>query len=671
MGKLLKALTSLTLIMAMFTLHIEHKAIAFSSAYSVEEENESEESPTFNVSETADPSKPHLDYRNSEQKIGKLSKAQMMTTLAMLLGPSIAMACFQPISSKIFAAAGAIYLVMEVMNYGSYKKASTSNQEMYASLDPDTADKQIEAFRYAEEQERTAAKALGKKASAINIFAMGMTAAAAMALVEGIRALIPSQQGSDVCTGAVSSIESAPLPYAQIYLKPIQRESFADYDARINEYSSFVFESDKYQSPVPVHYEDSTQYFATNFKQEEQNTLKDMLYLAMNNVANFIVPTAQAKEAEKVKGPLGTMGILSAAAGAILAYKGVAKGVLQKALKNGFVRAAVFGVFAGLGFMAKGEVNKAKGRAEANADVYKNLREQLERALNGAQRFAGINGSPTAVRNRLAGYQGIRDAMDQLPQGALCLVGSAGEKRIDEQCKCAKTNSCAKADFNTVGLQGQGLPPSFGSSLDSLGRGANSLFSGNTAAANSAFGSLGQNAANLRNLRDQLKKKADAEFKKANSKATMAALEAEAEKQLEELAPRVLNGLSPNGRSLAGIINGNGALNSSGVTADTLQKAKEGKTDEVLASIQAGVAAKKETSPLADFKFDLSNGENSEIAAADISRESLNTEQLGDFITDESDISDRPNENIFKIITVRYFKSAYPRFFNEEAKSLE
>jgi hypothetical protein len=151
----------------------------------------------------------------------------------------------------------------------------------------------------------------------------------------------------------------------------------------------------------------------------------------------------------------------------------------------------------------------------------------------------------------------------------------------------------------------------------------------------------------------------------------MAALESQAEKQLDSLGPRVLNGLSPNGRTLAGIINGNGSFGSTGVAESALEKAKDGKTDEVFASIQAGVASKKNTNPLADFKFDL-NDEGSEIAAANISKDSLNTDELGDFITDESDISDRPNESIFKIITVRYFKSAYPRFFNEEAKkSLE
>lgn len=657
MGKLLKVLTTLTLISALFTLHIERDAIAISYVYASEEETENSEAPTINVSETADPTKPHLDYRDNEQKIGKLSKAQMMTTLAMLLGPSIAAACFQPISSKIFAASGAIYLIMEVMNYGNYKKASTSNQEMYASLDPETNDKQIEAFRYAEEQERTAAKALGKKASAINIFALGMTAAAAMALIEGIRAL------SDVCTGTVSLPESKAGAYAQIFLKPIHSESFADYDARVNEYSNFVFGKDKFQSPIPQQYEDSSQYFANSFKQTEQNTLKDMLYYA----ANFILPAAHAKEAEKVQGPLGTMGILSVAAGAILAYKGVAKTTLQKALKNGFVRAAVFGVFAGLAHMAKGEVNKAKERANTNAGIYKSLRERLEHALNGAQQFAGIKGQPSAIRNRMAAYQANRDSIDQLPQGTLCLVGAAGEKRIDEQCQCAKNNSCAKTNFNSVQLKEQGLPASFGHGLDSLSRGANSLFAGNTIGADSAFGGLAQNAAGLRDLREQLKRKADQAFKKGNSKATMDLLERQAEQQLNQLAPRVLNGLSNDGQKLAGIINGNDAFGSTGVAASSLQKAKEGKTDEILASIHAGaIRAKSDANPLEGFKFDLSD-ENNSANANQIYDES--TKHLGAFITTESDISNRPDQNIFRIITMRYFKSAYPVFFKQEAST--
>src|SRR5690606_9572901 len=113
-------------------------------------------------------------------------------------------------------------------------------------------------------------------------------------------------------------------------------------------------------------------------------------------------------------------------------------------------------------------------------------------------------GVQNGTQNTLAGYQAIRDEMNAPAEGAICLTGNAGEKRVDQNCACAKTNTCAKASFNAVGLQGQTLPAFFGSSLNNLGGGATSLFAGNTSAANSQFAQMGQNAAKLRKLHSEL-----------------------------------------------------------------------------------------------------------------------------------------------------------------------
>tara|TARA_R110000868_G_scaffold180754_2_gene421422 strand:- start:3218 stop:5017 length:1800 start_codon:yes stop_codon:yes gene_type:complete len=595
--KLLKSLTVFTIILSLFSFHIESRAIGFSSAYAEESTDDSGDK-TF-VSDK-DPNKPHLDYRDSEQKIGKQSVAQMMTILAMVMGPSIAMACMQPISGKIFAAGGVAYLAMEVMNYGKYKKASTSNQEMYATLDPDTADKQIEAFTYAEQQELTAASALGKKASALNIFFMAMTAAAVMALIEGIRAIYPPQAGTDVCTGTVTSI---------------------DY--------------------------------------------KKLFYASFDNALGFVFPSAMAKEAEKVQGPMGTMGILSLAAGAILAYKGVAKGFLQSALSNGFVRAAIFGVFAGFAMAAKAEVNKAKKKAEENAAVYASLRDRLIQALNSASQFAGMSGVKGAART-LPRYQAIRDEMNSLSGGAICMIGKLGEQRIDEKCLCAKNNTCSKAEFSSVGLTNQGLPSSFASGIDNLAGGVNSMFAGNTAAADSSFGNLAQGAAALRKLNKQMVEKANAVLAKSKTPTSMEKLESQMESELRKRAPGMLNSLSNDAKALA---LGTG-LSGTGVAASDLEKAKDGDLKDVLASISSKAAAPIGQKGVGEFKFDFPT-ESEEASADTVQLAQMEQEKaaMGDFKEEGGDISSRPFENIFKIITVRYFKSAYPRIFEEDKKS--
>tara|TARA_R110000868_G_scaffold61524_1_gene186916 strand:+ start:28568 stop:30370 length:1803 start_codon:yes stop_codon:yes gene_type:complete len=596
--KIFKSLTVFAIILSLFSFHIETRAIGFSSAYAQETGDDGDDK-TF-VSDK-DPNIAHLDYRESEQKIGKQSVAQMMTILAMLMGPSIAMACMQPISGKIFALGGVAYLAMEVMNYSKYKKASTSNQEMYATLDPDTADKQIEAFTYAEQQELAAADALGKKASALNIFFMAMTAAAVMAIIEGVRALVPSQQGSDACTGTVTSID-----------------------------------------------------------------IKKLLNKSLNGAFDFVFPSAMAKEAEKVQGPMGTMGILSLAAGAILAYKGVAKGFLQSALSNGFVRAAIFGVFAGFAMAAKAEVNKAKKKAEENAAVYASLRDRLMQALNGASQFAGMGGVQGAVRDRLGAYQGIRDEMNNLNTGAICLVGKLGEQRVDQQCLCAKNNTCSKAEFSSVGLNGQGLPSSFASGLDNLAGGANSLFAGNTAAADSSFGNLSQGATGLRKLKKQMTAKANAVLKKSKTPTSMEKLESQLDKELRRMAPGILNSLPANAAALA---SGAALSTGTGIAASDLEKAKNGDLKDVLASISSKAAAPAAQKGVGEFKFDFPEEAAIDESAEQFAQMEQEKAGMGEFTENGSDISSRPFENIFKIITVRYFKSAYPRIFEEDKRS--
>lgn len=562
-----------------------------SMSFAADADNEETKTETT-FTPSKDPSLAHLDYTNSEQKIGKQSKAQMMTILAMLLGPSIAMACFQPISSKIFAASGAAYLLMEVMNYSKYKKASTSNQEMYAELDPETYDLQIEAFTYAEQQELTAASALKKKASALNIFSLGMTAAAIMAIVEGVRALVPSQQGTDVCTGSVSKID-------------------------------------------------------------------------FNKVFDLFFSSAMAKESEKVSGAFSSMGILSAAAGAILAYKGVAKATIQPALRNGFVRAAVFGVFAGLAMMAKSEVNKAKSKAEANANIYRNLREQLERALNGAQRFAGINGVGNSIRNTLPRYQGIRDDLENPSAGAICLVGKLGEQRVDEQCLCAKNKTCTKTDFSSVSLGSNGLPGSYGDVLSGLSSGANSLFAGKTAAANSSFNSLSSNAKSLRDLLNKKKKLADSIFKKNKEKMRMNKLEADMEKHFGDDLKGALENLKGNERLLASTLS-NPIQSSSSISSQALASAQNGDTKELLESIQTNALPLKNNGLAADdasqFKFNFDQATNDSMAQEKTDEEII--ADMKEYNPTGNDISQRPDDSIFKIITMRYFRTAYPRIFD-------
>src|SRR5690606_12190643 len=189
----------------------------------------------------------------------------------------------------------------------------------------------------------------------------------------------------------------------------------------------------------------------------------------------------------------------------------------------------------------KGEINEAAGKLRSNAQLYGDLATQLTNALNNNQRFAGLKGVQGALRNRLSAYQKIRDDMQNPPEGALCLTGSAGERRHDPNCQCRQTNTCAKAEFGNVSFGNQQMPGFFTSSLGNAGAGANALFAGNTSAANSQFAQMGQNAAKIRKLHDQVKANADKVIKdKTKGKQSFADFEKDALNKLTKMSKQVI-----------------------------------------------------------------------------------------------------------------------------------
>lgn len=682
-----KKLTCLALAFVLFSLHVETGAIAWSSAYALDDQvpqfenvdlpNITNESNSGNdgasTAAAAQGSNNSLDFRSSEQKMGKMTMAQIMTAMALIVGPSMIMMCPNQPSALIFGAGGVIMLVMEIMNYSSYKKASTSTQEMYAELDPETNMAQIDAFIAAAEQERNAAAALQKKASAIGTFATMSTVAAVIAAVELVLRILPYTSRDDTCSGGSASIltpnaDQAMYASSQIWLAPIKDESFTGYMTRVSEMNSYYF-SDAIQTPTSSESFSIAQDVEKNLlSTENTNQMLNAFYAITTTISDLIISKANAKESETIsKGPLSAVGIGSAVLGTVMALKVTTwtpvKTLFSTPYASSGARIGIFGLFAGMGFAAKSEVTKAAERLEDNARVYDNLRDQLLRSLASQGRFAGMGGAQGQVRNRVAAYQGVRDEAMNPPNGSLCLVGPPAERRVDQKCACAKNNTCAKAGFSSVGFEGQGLPGFFSESVDGLANGTNSLFAGNLSGASSAFGGVSQNAAKIRKLKDQTTAKANKILKDKKIGNTVEDFEKEFEKKFMQEAPRLLASLPSDQQ---GLVTGLGfGSTGTGLALDDLKK-KDPK--EILANVQAAIG-KNPAAGGGGFKFDFAEEANPNTGGEDMNLSQ--SDALSDFESNESDISDRPNENIFNIITVRYFKSAYPRFFNEGNKEKE
>lgn len=705
--KFLKTLTTLSLIFALFTLHIEGRAIAFSTSFSAQPANQDvapegefvETVATPNATDSVgNSSKNALDYRESRQEPGKLTINQIMVLVLLLTGPTVGIVCISQTSGKLFAAGAAIYLIMEIMNYKSYKEAVQSHKEMYAELTDDAAvnTEQVDAFMAAESMELAAADAIKKRKSNTSTLAIAVTVAAAASIVEAIlgtttyttcmtasygtactaceQADIAIQSCRVPCSAMVSCAPAAALAAGCLASSaPVKRID------PLNEYGPQLYasnESSQNELSIVSSFMKETEGEYDRYNLEKVTNNKDQVKQMIELMVNQFISTASAGDDKGVAakgGVLGGFGITLAALGAALAIFLPAQVTFLNKLGNGYIRAAYFGVLATFAWLAVAELGKAEDKLRENAGIYKSLYERLLAAMNSSSRFANMDGVNSGIRDRISGYQGVRDQMNNPPNGALCLVGNLGEQTVDENCSCRQNNTCSKVDFSGVDFSGQGLPGFFGQTTSGLQAGANSAFSGNLAGANGAFAGIGSNAANLRKLNDRLKAKAAAQLdalNKGKSKTDFKKLEDGLTKQLEKIAPSIIKSASAkNGSTLAAL-----GVGTTGIGSGFGGKPEDLKPKDMLASVNQAVAATPKSTgaadPLAGFKFDFPQNGSADSADGGIGAEGALSQgdALNEFENNESDINDRKSENIFKIITFRYFKSAYPRFFDEDKK---
>ncbi len=567
----------------------------------------------------------------------------------------------------------------------------TSSQEMFAELSEDNEvnNEQIEAFIEAENMERTASDALSNRAGNTKILAMAVTAASIASFAEAIwgTSVYTSCMAASLGTGCAACEQldkgiqaCAAAPCAKLVLCGPAAANAGVCSATgavegkkniEDDYGPQLYATNEKSNDLEL----ISAFFRDNSSIQNKYDLESKKYdlSFVSSLMNNFLSSAHAGDSPAASGGvLSGFGITSAALGAVLAWYAMSQlGFLNK-LGNGFIRGAYFAVLAGFAWGAVGELNSASEKLGSNADVYKMLRERLIAAMSSQSRFGNLDGMNQEIRNRIARLDGIRDEMNNPPNGALCLVGNLGEQRVDEACACRQNNTCSTVDFSQVGFGNQGLPGLFGETTSGLQTGANSLFSGNLAGANGAFAGISQNAANLRKLNKDIKKKAAAQLDALNknkSKTNFDKMEEGFKDQLEKIAPSIIKSAqAKNGSTLASLGIGSSGLNT-GLPADPNKEDAK----SIIASVQsAGEAARTQAGvdPLAGFKFDFPEGDAQAVDTSAAGGGALDQgNALAEFESNESDISDRKGESIFKIITMRYFKSAFPRFFEEEDKS--
>ena len=313
-----------------------------------------------------------------------------------LAAPMVLKQCKKKISAWIFLGSAGFLLATELMNSKKHKEDSKAVEVDLKSQD--ASEKQIEALEAAAAAADKAADAADKRSKNFKIAAMGFAAAAAAALVEAFLSKPGTAPGktppcirpnNGICdTGACQASGGGSVP---------------------------------------------TELEVTKVENGWRNWFK--------NFGEWWLPSAHAMNMKSLVAP--AMGI-----GAWFLIKKrfpKAQAFINKTLNNGFKRAAVFGAFAGLAFLASRSTKKDAEELRKRAKTYRDLAAKMRRRLG---LKAGMNTGtlqyiPPVQKSSTSG-KGDGDT-DLVKVDASCVVGKTGQfPQVDENCLCKKDNSCKK-----------------------------------------------------------------------------------------------------------------------------------------------------------------------------------------------------------------------------------
>ena len=338
---------------------------------------------------------------------------------------------------------------------------------------------------------------------------------------------------------------------------------------------------------------------------------------------------------------------------------------LKELMSNVYTRISVYGVFSEFVRWSKKSHEEAHRKLKRNADKYEGLARDLQRKLDIKDGRVSAPGGRSNITFNQPGSDYDSVGGPQERERGTCATGELSELRIDEDCKCREDNSCSKVEFPEMDFGQANFPSLLGETMNGLGNGINQSFAGNTEKAEAQFGKLNDKKAALNRLTNDMFEKVKKEMKKKgkdlNSDKIAGHLKDSMEKTLGQGLDKINN---ENPKILA-------ALNNPGFDAaipedvkDKVKETIEEQEDNGVKSASIKEDKKSSNSGFNSFEFDSDFEESDGKDGQKLNQANA----LENFETNESDIRNEPGTNIFDVITTRYFKSAFPRFFEEQKK---
>lgn len=633
-----------------------------------------------------------------------------------MAAPILIKQCPNAASVWIYGASAALYLANEIGLFTRFKNASDA--EMAAYLGRGDEDKQIISLEAAAKQTEKAQKAAKRRAMIAKIAAAGFAAATVMALVESTEFYTGTgcEGGSDVDNSFDRDLRNQQFDIdfnpTMMAMENTKAEAILDFSGFIDS-SRLNTQADNFD--FMVSYQEQNDFFSGKTQSisiDEYHKRKQLISGDINRIqglksafilltkvtAELLTTEARADDSAQTSqetadsknnqstatgndssnsttqkkqktginwtgsGVKAITGMLGVAAGVIFGEK---IGIEQsKLVKLPYTRAALFG---GMGVFAIGAAKEsdeaAKKLGERSTEYHKladSLRSQVKRS-------ASTEKSPYAQTISATG-SGESGSNGNDGNGDMCITGKATTSiSVDPNCTCATADSCKKTNLPDISkmpkFAGQSL---LSDSLKSLKSAGDSVYAGRLKGAQAGAFNLGKNAARISRLRDALVKKINADSVAAGGKGNydLNALQNKINGRLLKQVNEGFNKLTPSQQaSLASFAP---ALSDSKSTASKDKKKKSSGSAAVggTGKIAAGSGGPKTNSGSGfNFNFDEENEDTKTDPEAEALAKAMAQEDDNYLI--EGDINDDRNKDIFKIITGRYLKSAYPVIFEE------
>ncbi len=376
----------------------------------------------------------------------------------------------------------------------------------------------------------------------------------------------------------------------------------------------------------------------------------------ISQIIGLFIPESRAVDPGVISGIVG--GVASAILVVTVAKTYMEKTIMVTFKESGIYRAYIYSLFSAIGFVASSNIKSAAEELDKRAKQYRNLSQSLKLYARGGVK---VGGRPQFI-NQQAVSRSIKNSNNTASSNqSSCITGAPGQLRRDPNCLCKRANNCKSPKVPKIDFKNFGAAGIINNPLGLFKSSATSLFGGDLKGAQTSAAGVSKSAGQLNRFRQRIIKKINQD-RKSHSKGPIdfEKEEGRVAKAFSSVIQKGLGSLSPKqARELANI-------------SPTLPPEKKDKRLTLKSLNKVGPSLKSikaERTSRGNFGFLLDDDNEEDLQEMIDPNDIASGMQENQFI--DSDIRNRPDQSIFRVITTRYMKSAYPHFFEENNKTKE